>query len=375
MLAAAFVAGFVVFGVIYSFGVFLQPMMRHFEASSSATSAYYAISSLAFYLLGPVTGRIGDKYGPRKATALGALLMAVGLAGTAGIDSLWMGYLTYGLGVGAGAACAYVPTFANLGGWFDRWRTTALGIAAAGTGCGMLVVPPLAAVLIESLGWRSAFVVLGAGSGALLAACALVVHPPPSVKEAVAHRPLREALQSREFRLLYVSWLFGTMALFVPMVFLPAYAIQHGADPVAASWLISILGGTSIVGRLGIGFLGDRIESIRLYKLAILAMAASYVLWLAFSGYAWLATFASILGFAYGIRITLVAPVIIAFFGVKDLGALLGFFFTATGLASLFGPLLASLIVDQTGSYQWGIVAAIVMGMLGFLFILPLKRS
>jgi MFS family permease len=68
--------------------------------------------------------------------------MAGGLAATAFADSIWVAYLTYGLGVGVGAACAYIPTFAILGGWFDRWRTRALGIAAAGTGCGMLVVPP-----------------------------------------------------------------------------------------------------------------------------------------------------------------------------------------------------------------------------------------
>jgi hypothetical protein len=61
MAGVAFVVGFIVFGVLYSFGVFLEPFMTDFGASRSATSALYAISSSAFYFLGPVTaGSVTD---------------------------------------------------------------------------------------------------------------------------------------------------------------------------------------------------------------------------------------------------------------------------------------------------------------------------
>jgi len=72
------------------------------------------------------------------------------------IEQIWVGHLTYGIGVGFGAACSYVPTLAIVGGWFTRRRNVALGVAATGTGCGMLVMPPLAATLIEHFGWRPA---------------------------------------------------------------------------------------------------------------------------------------------------------------------------------------------------------------------------
>lgn len=373
MLGVAFVAGFVVFGVLYSFGVLLEPIMRDLGTSRSATSAFYAISSLVFYMLGPVTGRIGDRLGPAKVTAAGAAAMGLGLATTAWIDDIWSGYFTYGVGVGVGAACAYIPTFANIGGWFDRWRTKALGIAAAGTGCGMLIVPPACAMLIQSMGWRQAVIVLGLASGLLLTACALIVRPPPSPRSPPPDRSLREVLQSTVFCQLYVSWVLATMALFVPLVFLPSFAIQNGADPLAAAWLISILGGASIVGRLGIGYVAEAIGTIRLYKLAVLIMGASYGLWLALPAYAWLMLFAGVLGLAYGIRIALVAPVLIEFFGLKDFGAVLGFFFTATGIAGLLGPLLAGLAVDYWGDYQAGIATALILGSLGYLAILPLR--
>lgn len=79
------------------------------------------------------------------------------------------------------------------------------------------------------------------------------------------------------------------------------------------------------------------------------------------------------LGLAYGIRIALVPTVLIEFCGLQNLGALLGVFFTATGIASVIGPLLAGYIIDYTGSYFWGICTAIVMGLLGFFAVVALK--
>lgn len=363
------------FGVIYSFGVFLKPVMADLGASSSATSAWYAISSIGFYFLGPFTGAIGDRYGPRAVTMAGALAMGAGLVATAFIDSVWAGYVTYGLGVGLGAACAHIPTFANVGGWFNRQRTRALGIAVAGTGCGMLIVPPLAAWLIEAAGWRWAIGSLGAASGIVLALCALLVRPGPGFSSSASSEPLVPVLRSAAFVWLYTSWVLATMALFVPLVFLPAFAVQKGADPIAASWLISVLGGTSIAGRIGIGYIGDKIGVVPLFKLAVLGMASSYLLWLASPTFGWLVVFSAILGLAYGIRIALVAPVMIEMFGAKGLGALLGVFFTASGVAGLLGPMAAGAVLDRTGSGTAAIMSAVAMGILGLIAILPLNSS
>jgi len=372
MLAAAFVVGFVVFGIVYSFGVFLSPLMAEFGASRATTSSYYAVSSLVFYMLGPLTGRAGDRFGPRTLAAVGTLALGGGLVATAFVQDVYVGLVTYGLGVGLGAACTHIPTFAILGGWFVRHRTTALGIAVAGTGCGMLVVPPLAAVLVEHLGWRDAMIILGIGSGILLAGAALTVAPPPITTDTRPEASLGSSLRSGTFRTLYISWVLGTMALFVPLVYLPAFAVDQGVDAVSAAWLISVIGGASILGRLGIGWLQGVAGIVTLYKASVLAMAASYVMWLVLPGFGWVIVFAAVLGLAYGLRIALVAPVIIAFFGVKNLGALLGVFFTATGIAGLLGPLFAGLAVDATGGYQLAILLAIAMGAAAFLAILPL---
>jgi MFS family permease len=299
--------------------------------------------------------------------------MGGGLLLTAAAERIWVGYLTYGIGVGIGAACAYVPTMASVGGWFVTRRNAALGIAAAGTGCGMLVVPPVAAAVIGDHGWRAAYGAIGVGATLLLMVCAALVARPPAPQVA-ARRPLGPVVRSFPFLMLYLSWVLATTALFVPLVYLPAFALDRAASAVAASALLSVLGGMSILGRVGIGVLADWMGTLRLFKLSVLTMAASYLLWLLLPAYPWLVAFSAILGLGYGIRIALMPSVLIELFGVQSLGALLGIFFTASGVSAAIGPLLAGLIVDSSASYEWGIAFALAMGTLGFAALIPVKN-
>jgi MFS family permease len=289
------------------------------------------------------------------------------------VENLWLAFLTYVIGAGVGGACCYIPTLAVVGRWFARRRNTALGIAAAGTGSGTLAFPPIAAALTQAYGWRTAFVVLGLAGGLILLACAAMTRSPPP-QSAAGGRVARvgEKLRSRAFVLLYLSWVLATTALFVPLVFLPAFARGQGAGEIAAAALISVIGGTSILGRVILGPLGDRIGVVTLFKITVLAMGLSYAIWL-LSGYWWLVVFAAVLGTSYGSRIAAVPAVLIELFGTAHLGTMLGVFFTATGVAALLGPTLAGLAVELSGGYTGAIVFATATGLLGFVVILPLR--
>lgn len=374
VVAAAFIVGFVVFGILYSFGAYLEPMRLAFGASRTAVSSLFSATGLVFYFAGPFAGHWGDRLGPRPMALAGAVVLAGGLAlaGTAG--SLGLAFTAYAIGAGIGCALAYAPSLAVVGGWFDAKRHAALGVAAAGTGCGTLVLPPLAAALIDTFGWRTAFPLLGLLCGALLLIAAALVSPPP-VRAAQAGRKLGDVVRSRPFLLLYASWVCATTALFVPFVFLPVHAAQLGVAPVAASALLSLIGALSVAGRLGMGAIGQKVGTLRLFRIAVAIMGGSYLIWLAADGYVGLVVFAVCLGLGYGLRIALMPAVLIEFFGLANLGAVLGTFFTASGVAAFIGPLAAAVIVDATGGFGWGIGFALALGTLGFLVLLPLRRA
>ena len=375
MVVSAFFASAVVFGVMYSFGVFLLPLAADFRASTAGVSALFSMTTIVYYFLGAPAGRLADRYGPHAVIATGAIGIGAGLCLTASANSLWLVYLTYSIGAGLGGACCYVPTLAVVGGWFVRHRNIALGIAAAGAGSGTLAFPPVVAALIERYGWRATFVTLGVVGGTILLACAAVTRSPPVQPAGERTGPKVSAnLCSRPFILLYLSWVLATTALFVPFVFLPAFAREHGASEIAAASLISVIGGTSILGRLFLGPLGNRVGVLTLFKLTVLLMGLSYAIWLLPTYWA-LVAFAAVLGTSYGSRIAALPAVLIELFGTAHLGTMLGVFLTAGGLAGLIGPTLAGLAVELSGGYTGAIAFALAMGLLGFAVIAPLGRD
>ena len=233
VVASAFVAMFTVFGVAYSFGEFFGPMADEFDTNRSQTAFFFAITTFAYFALGIVTGRIADRIGPRRVVLFGAVAMVVGLLLTAEVDSIQLGYLTYGLGVGLGVACCYVPMVATVGGWFEQRRTMALGLAVAGIGTGTLVVVPIVERLIEEYGWRDAYRLLAVGAGVLLLVAAVGARRPPVSSDAPV--PVREAIRGRsDFWILYVSSLFISITLFTPFVFMADYVDVTGVDGSAA---------------------------------------------------------------------------------------------------------------------------------------------
>ncbi len=371
-VAATFLSTFVVFGVAYSFGTFFEPMAQDFAAGSGAISLVFAITSFAYFLLGPITGRLVDRFGPRPVLLAGAVALGAGLVLTAQVDRLWLGYVTYGLGVGIAVACGYVPMVAVVGAWFDRGRGTALGVAVAGIGVGTLVVAPLAASMITRIGWRTTYLQFALAGSVLLVIAALLSSKPP-VRTGGTPRRLRTTVRSPAFASLYGSMLLMALALFVPFVFLPPYAVANGASQVAGGTLVGLIGIASVAGRLGLGVVADRFGRIRVYRLCFVAMAASFTIWLTATEYPWLVVFAIVFGVGYGGFIALNPAVVAEAFGVVGLGAIVGVLYTSAGIGSLIGPPLAGLVIDATGTYTWAIVGSMAAAAGAAAVLVPLE--
>ncbi len=374
VVASAFMSCFTLFGVSYSFGAFFRPMGAEFGASRMPTAAVFSITAGIYNALGAPAGHLSDRYGPRPVMLAAALFMGVGLVLTSRIDRLWMGYLTYGLGVGLGGACCYVPMVSVVGGWFARRRNTALGIAVAGIGCGTLAMAPVAAMLIDRYGWREAYVILGVASASVLVICALVVEPPPIARPA-ARRRLAASVRTLNFAMLWVASLLSSIAIYVPYVYLPEFAHGRGASPVAAAALVGLIGAASVAGRMALGAVADRTGIMWLYKLCTLALGLSYALWILSAGYGWLVVFALTMGSAYGGLVALAPAMVAELFGVERLGALLGTLYTGSAISALVGPPIAGLVIDTTGSYLWAAAFAGSACVTGFFILIPVRRA
>ncbi len=365
MVLAAVTSMFAVFGVGYSFGTFFKPMADEFDSGSGATALVFSITIALSFILAPVTGKLADRLGPRPVLWLGAGSIFVGLLATAATPNLFLGYVTYGVGVGLAIACGYVPMVATVGGWFERRRAMAMGVAVAGIGLGTLVGAPLSARLIEVTSWRTTFVIYAFGCAALLLLASIPARFGPAAQPSASPRSIRELFTLPEFRLLYLSSLCVTFGLFVPFVFVATYAEEQGIGSVSAASLVGLIGGSSVIGRLGLGGMADRLGPMRLYRVSFAVMALSHLIWLvAGSSYGLLALYAVVLGLGYGGFIAISPAVVATRFGLDNLGGTLGTLYTSAAFGSLCGPPIAGLLIDGPG-YSTAIIAAAAISALG----------
>ena len=373
VVVAAFIGAFVTFGITYTFGVFLKPMALEFHVNHATMSALFATVTVLSFFAAPFTGEIADRYGPRPLVATGAVLIGAGLVLAARVHYFPLMFLTYGIGLGSALACTYIPSIAAVGEWFKLHRDIALGISISGIGCGTLVAAPLSATLIERFGWRSALAIFGWAGAALLALCVALLARPPVVGEKKKIR-LAPTLCTSAFGFLYISLLFAGIAVYVSLVFLPAYAGDMGATRVAGAALIGYLGASSVLGRLGLGAIAPRFGLLTMYQAAYLVLLASFAFWLTAHTYLSLVIFSLVMGIGYG-GIAAMAPAVTALvFGVEGLGELLGILFTGFGIACLFGPTMAGVLVDRFHDYKWPVFVAAGASVLALILVVPLRR-
>ena len=243
VVAAAFAVTFIGFGSAYTFSAFLDPLQRDFGASRGSVSLVFSLAGFLYFGLGIVSGPLADRFGSRRLAVAGMILMAIGLVAASVARSLLEIYVAYGLGVGLGVGCAYVPAIGAVQRWFMRRRGFASGLAVGGIGVGTLAMPPLASLLIQSFGWRGAYFALGAIAAVVGGGLALLIENDPRERglgpdgdplqpEATPTlsqgASVGEAIHSRHFIGLYAACLICSFGVFVPFVHLVPYARDHG---------------------------------------------------------------------------------------------------------------------------------------------------
>lgn len=363
VVAAAFAVCFVGFGCAYTFSAFVPALQRDFAASRGSVSLVFSLAGFLYFALGVVSGPLADRWGARRLAMLGMLLVGAGLALAGVARSLHAVYAAYGLGVGLGIGCAYVPALGAVQRSFVTRRGVASGLAVSGIGVGTLVMPPLATALIDALGWRGAYLALGCGAAVVGIGMAALIADDPVGKNmgpAGVHAGmlLREAVRSRQFALLYAACLVCSFGVFVPFVHLVPYALDHGIGQKDAAYLLGSIGIGSTLGRFFLGGLADRVGRLAFLLAMFAGMAAALAVWAVSTGFLALAGFALLFGLFYGGWVAIMPPVVTDLFGNRQVGSIIGVLYTSVAVGTLLGPTAAGYLFDASGSYTVPIVAS-----------------
>ncbi len=389
VVLAAFAVTFVGFGCAYTFSAFVEALQRDFAASRGSVSLVFSLAGFLYFGLGILSGPLADRVGSRGLAVAGMILTGLGLAAASAARSLSEVYAAYGLGVGLGVGCAYVPAIGAVQRWFVRRRGFASGLAVSGIGVGTLVMPPLASLLIESLGWRGAYLALGTLAAIVGGGLALLIEndprdrglgpdgdPPPSGAQPA--RPegnsVRDAIRSRRFMSLYAACLICSFGVFVPFVHLVPYAQDHGVAPASAVLLLGVIGVGSTAGRFFLGGLADRMGRQLSLLLMFAGMALALTVWVMATNIWSLAAFAFVYGVFYGGWVAVLPAVVMDCFGGRNVSGIIGILYTSVAFGTLIGPSAAGFAFDVGHSYTVPILASAAANIIAAIIVASTSR-
>ena len=361
------------------FAVFLKPMTEEFSWSREAAAAAFGAMALLSAVAAAPMGRLLDQFGARRVIVPSLIISGCAVTSLSLLtSSLWHFYLTgavIGLATVGASQVAYSRVIFS---WFDRYRGRALGLMLAGAAVSVMVLPPIAAQLIQRFGWRIAWLTFGLLT--LIVGVPIVwslleerTAPDREAKRQSIGGSVAHAIRSLPFWTLIVVLSGSALAISGMIVHLSALLTDRGLSPSVAALVISSMGIANLAGRLSTGWMLDRYPAPRV-SAALLTISAAGLLLMSNTSSLGVAVAAAVLmGLGAGGEMDINPYLLSRYFGMRSLSTLYGFHWLALGIASTIGPVLMGRAFDTTGTYTIIVVelAMVTLAMAALTLTLP----
>ena len=395
------------------FGVFFLSLQEEFDTNRAAISGAIALSQLEGGMLGPVGGYLCDRFGPRRMMTIGVSLMGIGFILLSLVSTLVMFYVVFLGVISVGMSIGVrVPALVAPANWFIRKRGLAIGISLTGSGLGGLFIPVLG-ILIATIGWRDTAIVAGVTVWALGIPLAIILRtrpedygmlpdgdrhserPAPSRVDAAQARAastasgtpdhlegdytLRGALRLPVFWFLAVAFGLRQFAVGAISLHVVPYLVDAGRSLEVASSILAATTVTSVVGRLGFGWLADRFPP-RYIMAVSMVMVGMGALILVYVGDSWalLVLYIAVYAIGWGGGAVTMNATRGAYFGRRAFGTISGTMDFVQMFGLVLGPIFAGVVYDVTESYTIAFtsfaVSAAASGVL-MVFLRPPRRA
>lgn len=394
--------GFQILGaglLMHAYGAYTILLKAEFGWSTTMLSFGFVVQRIESGLLGPVQGWLVDRFGPRIIMQVGVVVFGVGFMAFSLTNSPVTFFATFAI-VAVGASLAgFLTLTVAIVNWFSRHRATALGLMGVGFSLGSVVFLAVAWSL-ESYGWRTTalvsgiiIIVVGTPLARLLRTRPedyglRVDGDPPEVATGEEDGPgsaaesdgelsftAREALKTPQFWYLSIGHSSALLLVSAVMMHLvPRLHQELGYSLQEASIIVLVLTVFQMLGHLGGGFLGDRIDK-RAIIIICMAMHCAAILILAYASSLWMILVFTLLhGSAWGVRGPLMQALRADYYGRGSFGTIMGFSSLIVMTGTIAGPLVAGYLFDVTGSYQPGFTLLAAVAGVGSLFFILATR-
>ncbi len=384
--AACIIGCYMIGSMFMGFTAFFQPIASEFGWSYTEISLGFSIRAIALGLFAPFVGILVDRWGPKRLLFCGAIITSSGLFLLSETNTLSMFYLSFLLLAAGLGCCTMTVLMAAVSNWFHSKVGLASGIVTCGFGTGGILIQVVIR-LISNFGWRDSLTILALATLAICLPLSLLFrHKPeqygylpdgeivkseqPGIKLELAaisskKMSLKELLVFRPFWHLVITFTTFHMTLISIEAHIMPYLSSIGMTRTSAGLIATIVPLMGIIGSLGFGRLGDKIDR---KKVALFTYTMAFTGVISFSlapstGLWTLIPFLILYGIGNGgcnaMRPTLTRDI----FGRASFGTVFGIIYGLNALIASTGPLIAGWGYDTWGNYGgiWYIFSGLML--------------
>jgi len=390
IVLACFFIGLYVGGVVfYGFTAFFEPIREEFGWSYTQISFAASLRGLEMGFIAPLVGFLVDRFGSRKLILYGTITVGLGLISLSLTQSLAMFYGSFLLVAFGAGGCTVVVTMSVVANWFHKKVGIALGVMASGVGASGFFVP-LIVRLIDVYGWRTTLIILGLGMWVLGIPLSFVIRDRPEQygylpdgessvdpipKTEIQGRRvkigLKEALKNRTFLYLCTTEAIRMIAVAAVIIHVMPYLGSVGVPRATAGIVAGAIPLFSIIGRFGLGWLGDVFDKkyVMVWALFLMGLGMLAFCYVQVTGVVFL--FLLLFAPGYGGAMVIRGAILREYFGRDSFGKMIGILMGFGSIGGIIGPTLAGWVFDTLGSYN--IIWLVFCGIIGLAIWLMLR--
>ena len=383
-------------GVRSAPGVMLLPMQAVTGWSLPAISLAASLGLLLFGLVGPLSGALMDRFGPRWMMIAGLALLIVSLVASAVMQAQWQLFLFWGVlsGLGSGMVGGVMGA-AVASRWFVAQRGLVVGIFGAATSAGQLIFVPLLMQTVLTIGWRTSIVSLAVLMAVMAVPVLLFMRNDPT---EIGQRPLgaaaegvtaavqaaaektgvvmARAVRTPEFWLLAITFFVcGFTSNGLVGTHLIPFAVDCGIAQITAAGMLALMGAMNFVGTLASGWLTDRYDPRKLLAFYYSFRGLSLLLLPTVTTPGGLAFFAVLFGLDYIATVPPTVSLVADRFGRRNVGTVYGWVFCSHQIGAALAAWMGGVMRAEMGDYVTAFLLAGVLAVAAGMLSLRIQRQ
>ncbi|MFL2060254.1 L-lactate MFS transporter [Marinilactibacillus psychrotolerans] len=365
-------------GGVYTWSLFNQPLANAYGWETNSVYLAYSIVIFIFAFTTIISGRLQDKFGPRKIATIGIVLYSAGLMLTSTAESLWQLYLYYSLIAGVGIGFVYVCPLSTCVKWFPDKKGFITGIAVGAFGLGGFLFNSFIQSFIESVGVSRAFFYQGIIYMIIGLIGAQLLRQPKINTSEVSDKIINDneftvtqMIKTKSFYLIWFIYLTGTITGLLVIGLAKDIGMDvAGLAPEIAANAVALAAIFNALGRITWGILSDKLGRLRVISVMFGLTAVAVGLLSTITPNTWLFfSIVAIIAFCFGGFLAVIPPLTSDYYGIKNLGANYGLVYQGYGIAALVGPMLISL----AGGFKPAFLIAALLTIVGLILSLLVK--